>query len=482
MTDAQILKRIAIIGIITLLVIGLPVLGAGLSEKLENLKDQANKEKTLPILRKMLLENPEESSELVEKYTAIIGGEDSPEKILLILRGQWDPEQEGKELGDFPETVIKLAPGPHICDDKVSITAEITNPGHSAKYVMFMLNGAPDEIEIKDADAADKQKRIVEIKDDTKIPIEITGCSNLASKGAVFSLHAYGYIADPKENKDVKPNQGDVRVAIKIMSESEILAEKKACEEYTGKNPIEIDGKEYFYKKEKWYENTLGPWNKEVTALTTINKLDEKCKQAMLEEPAAEDDDKSTARKVFDAGWGVVKKGFPWGITILIAIALYIAYKQRSKGGTIIAGILLLFSPAYKLGAAVAALLWGILKMNEVESKRAGNEKIMKEIETITRASILVDITEKFFEDSEKELDRDKLEEANKLIGELTELLEPDEKNLEAIKKKYDNVKEKIRIMNPSVYLKMLTHIEKQMKEGKKDSEMNELDLEEDVE
>lgn len=91
----------------------------------------------------------------------------------------------------------------------------------------------------------------------------------------------------------------------------------------------------------------------------------------------------------------------------------------------------------------------------EAEEHAEEDKKRQEDIEIVNHADNLVYSTEKLFKDVEGKVDNAKLEEVKKLIEELKVLLEPKDKDVSAIKKKFDEVNTKVQDMSTEMYKKV---------------------------
>jgi len=103
----------------------------------------------------------------------------------------------------------------------------------------------------------------------------------------------------------------------------------------------------------------------------------------------------------------------------------------------------------------------------DAEEHAEEDKKKKEEIETINQADTLVYSTEKLFKDMEGKVDNKKLDEVKKIIGELKKLLEPEKKDVVAIKKKFDEVNEKVQAMSTEMYQKVAEEQAKQQQKAK---------------
>jgi len=91
----------------------------------------------------------------------------------------------------------------------------------------------------------------------------------------------------------------------------------------------------------------------------------------------------------------------------------------------------------------------------EAEEHAEEDKKRKEEIETINQADTLVYSTEKLFKDFEGKVNAKELEDVKKGIGELKELLKPEKKNADAIKKKMEDINQKVQRMSTELYQKV---------------------------
>ncbi len=103
-------------------------------------------------------------------------------------------------------------------------------------------------------------------------------------------------------------------------------------------------------------------------------------------------------------------------------------------------------------------------KLNDAEIDRMRKDAEMhadedtkrrEEVETINQADALVYSTEKLFDDFKDKIADAKLDEVKGMIGELKELLKPEEKDVAAIKEKMDDINKKVQAMSTELYQKV---------------------------
>ena len=83
------------------------------------------------------------------------------------------------------------------------------------------------------------------------------------------------------------------------------------------------------------------------------------------------------------------------------------------------------------------------------------DKKKLDEAETINKADTLVFTTEKLLKDVKGKVDDKNLKEIEGMIGELKKLLEPEKKDVDALRKKLDEVNEKVQAMSTEMYQKV---------------------------
>ncbi|MBI5388943.1 molecular chaperone DnaK [Candidatus Woesearchaeota archaeon] len=122
----------------------------------------------------------------------------------------------------------------------------------------------------------------------------------------------------------------------------------------------------------------------------------------------------------------------------------------------------------------------------EAEEHAEEDKKKKDEVETINEADTLVYTTEKLFKDFEDKVNADELAEVKSGIAELKKLLEPAQKDADAIKKKMEGINEKVQKLSTELYQKAAK--EQQEKEkpdnenaGKKKSKEKVVDAEYEV-
>ncbi|MBS1266880.1 MAG: Chaperone protein DnaK [Candidatus Woesearchaeota archaeon] len=97
-----------------------------------------------------------------------------------------------------------------------------------------------------------------------------------------------------------------------------------------------------------------------------------------------------------------------------------------------------------------------IEKMKKDAEMHAQEDKKRKDkIQTINEADTLVYSTEKLFKEFEGKVDKSKLEKTKKLVDELKELLKPEEKDLDAIKAKVEEVNKEVQAISTEMYQKV---------------------------
>jgi len=89
-----------------------------------------------------------------------------------------------------------------------------------------------------------------------------------------------------------------------------------------------------------------------------------------------------------------------------------------------------------------------------------------KEAEVVNNADSLVFSSEKLFTEMEGKVDAAKLEDVKTEIAALKKLLEPDQKDMDAIKKKTEEINQKLQAMSTEMYQKVAEEQAKQQKAG----------------
>jgi molecular chaperone DnaK len=102
----------------------------------------------------------------------------------------------------------------------------------------------------------------------------------------------------------------------------------------------------------------------------------------------------------------------------------------------------------------------------QAEEHAEEDKKRKEEIEIINQADSLVYSTEKMFKDFEGKVDGEELEEVKGNIMELKELLKPEKKDSEAIKKKMDEVNEKVQKISTEMYQKVAKEQAEKQQQG----------------
>ncbi|MEK6808345.1 MAG: Hsp70 family protein, partial [Nanoarchaeota archaeon] len=116
-----------------------------------------------------------------------------------------------------------------------------------------------------------------------------------------------------------------------------------------------------------------------------------------------------------------------------------------------------------------------IERMRKEAEEYAEEDKKRKEsIEIINQADTLVYTTEKLFKDFEGKVDSKELETVKGKILELKELLKPEQKDGDAIKRKMDEVNELVQKLSSELYSKVAEEQGKQQKAGDKTEESEE--------
>ena len=106
-------------------------------------------------------------------------------------------------------------------------------------------------------------------------------------------------------------------------------------------------------------------------------------------------------------------------------------------------------------------------KMKKDAEQHAEEDKIRKEeIETINQADTLVFSSEKVFKEMEGKVDAKKLETAKGHIMELKELLKPEKKDADKIKKKMDDVNKEMQGISAEMYQKVMQEQAKKKQQG----------------
>jgi len=102
----------------------------------------------------------------------------------------------------------------------------------------------------------------------------------------------------------------------------------------------------------------------------------------------------------------------------------------------------------------------------QAEEHAEEDRKRKDEIEIENQADSLVYSTEKMFKDFEGKVDSKELEEVKGNIMELKELLKPEKKDSDAIKKKMDEVNEKVQKMSTEMYQKVAQEQAQKQQQG----------------
>ncbi len=109
-------------------------------------------------------------------------------------------------------------------------------------------------------------------------------------------------------------------------------------------------------------------------------------------------------------------------------------------------------------------------KMQKEAEKYAESDKKRKEeVEVLNNAETLVYSTEKLFKEMEGKIDKSKISTVQKMIDELKDLLKPEKKDVDAIKKKMDEINEKVQAISTELYQKVAQ--EQQAKKPKPEKE-----------
>ena len=90
----------------------------------------------------------------------------------------------------------------------------------------------------------------------------------------------------------------------------------------------------------------------------------------------------------------------------------------------------------------------------EAEAHAEEDKRKKEEIDTVNQADSLVYSSEKIFKEFEGKVDAKELEEVKGEIAELKKMLEPEQKDVEAIKKKYDDINQKMQKLGTELYQK----------------------------
>lgn len=91
----------------------------------------------------------------------------------------------------------------------------------------------------------------------------------------------------------------------------------------------------------------------------------------------------------------------------------------------------------------------------EAEAHAEEDKKAREEVETVNSADSLVYSSEKMFKEMEGKVDKGKIDDAQKTIDELKELLKAEKKDVAAIKKKTDEINEKVQAISTELYKKV---------------------------
>ena len=110
----------------------------------------------------------------------------------------------------------------------------------------------------------------------------------------------------------------------------------------------------------------------------------------------------------------------------------------------------------------------------EAEMHAEEDKKRKEEVETINQADALVFSTEKLFKDFEGKVDSKELGTVKGKIMELKELLKPQDKDVEAIKRKVDEVNELVQKMSTEMYQKVAQEQAKRQQQGQGGAEARE--------
>ncbi|MFH1398887.1 MAG: molecular chaperone DnaK [Candidatus Woesearchaeota archaeon] len=103
-------------------------------------------------------------------------------------------------------------------------------------------------------------------------------------------------------------------------------------------------------------------------------------------------------------------------------------------------------------------------KLNDAEIERMkkaaeehadADKKRREDVETINQADTLVYSTEKLFDEFKDKVDDAKLDEVKKMVSELKELLQPEKKDVDAVKLKMDEINKKVQAISTELYQKV---------------------------
>ena len=116
-----------------------------------------------------------------------------------------------------------------------------------------------------------------------------------------------------------------------------------------------------------------------------------------------------------------------------------------------------------------------IKKMQEEAKKYEEQDKKKKEqVEIVNNADTLVYSTEKLFNDFKGKIDDKKIDEVKKQVSELKELLKKEPKDYDGIKKKTDEINQKIQALSTELYQKTAQQNPQQTNENNKKEEKSE--------
>jgi molecular chaperone DnaK len=114
-------------------------------------------------------------------------------------------------------------------------------------------------------------------------------------------------------------------------------------------------------------------------------------------------------------------------------------------------------------------------KMRKEAEQFAEQDKARKdEVETVNEADTLVYSTEKLMGEMKDKVDAAKAKEVQKRVDELKELLKPEQKDLGAIKKKVEDVNQKVQAISTEMYQKVAEEQQKQQQAGAQQGAKNE--------